>query len=271
MKLLELTSDVVFKSFMMSDKTKEYKARLIHLITGIPESELLSATYQSIELPIKHKKDKVLKTDIIVNVEKSIISLEMNKEYYDGLFVKNGTYLNHIESSQFERGDVYLDYKAIIQINFDNFQKYKGDKLIYEFMMREKETNEIETDLVKSYHINLSYLKNHCYNECNELEKLCILFQEDIEKYKREIKEDEIMEEAYETLENISSDEKIIGLYDAEKVEQKILNTRLKGAKQEGIEQGIIRVAKNLLSQNVDIDIIMKATALTKEEIEKLK
>ena len=78
------------------------------------------------------------------------------------------------------------------------------------------------------------------------------------------------MEEAYETLENISSDEKIIGLYDAEKVEQKILNTRLKGAKQEGIEQGIISVAKNLLSQNVDIDIIMKATALTKEEIEKL-
>ena len=138
-------------------------------------------------------------------------------------------------------------------------------------MMREKDTNEIETDLLKSYHINLPYLKNHCYNECNEIEKLCILFQEDIEKYKIEINEDEIMEEAYETLENISSDEKIIGLYDAEKVEQKILNTRLKGAKQEGIEQGIIRVAKNLLSQDVDIDIIMKATALTKEEIEKLK
>ena len=40
MKLLELTSDVVFKSFMMSEKTNPYKARLIHLITGIPESEL---------------------------------------------------------------------------------------------------------------------------------------------------------------------------------------------------------------------------------------
>ena len=94
------------------------------------------------------------------------------------------------------------------------------------------------------------------------------------------------MEEAYETLENISSDEKIIGLYDAEKVEQKILNTRLKGAKQEGIEEGIqqgikqgieqgfqrrnMEIAKNLLSQNVDIDVIMKATGLTKEEIEKL-
>ena len=31
-----------------------------------------------------------------------------------------------------------------------------------------------------------------------------------------------------------------------------------------------IEIAKNLLSQNVDMDIIMKATGLTKEEIEKL-
>ena len=77
----------------------------------------------------------------------------------------------------------------------------------------------------------------------------------------------------YETLENISNDEKIIGLYDVEKVEQKILNTRLKGAKQEGIKQGAeqekMEIAKNLLSQNVDMDVIMSATGLTKEEIEK--
>ena len=82
------------------------------------------------------------------------------------------------------------------------------------------------------------------------------------------------MEEAYETLENISSDEKIIGLYDAEKVEQKILNTRLKGAKQEGIEQGIqqrnIEIAKLMIKENIDISIIQKITKLTKEEIERL-
>ena len=86
------------------------------------------------------------------------------------------------------------------------------------------------------------------------------------------------MEEAYETLENISNDEKIIGLYDAEKVEQKILNTRLKGAKQEGIEQGIeqgiqqrnIEIAKLMIKENIDISIIQKIIKLTKEEIERL-
>ena len=40
-KILELTSDIVFKSFMLSEDTKEYTARLISLITKIPEKEIL--------------------------------------------------------------------------------------------------------------------------------------------------------------------------------------------------------------------------------------
>ena len=62
-------------------------------------------------------------------------------------------------------------------------------------------------------------------------------------------------------------------------------NTQLYRATQEGINIGInqgikqginqglqkrnIEIAKNLLEQNVDISIIMSATGLTKEEIEK--
>ena len=46
-------------------------------------------------------------------------------------------------------------------------------------------------------------------------------------------------------------------------------------AKRDGIQQGIqqekIEIAKNLLSLNIKIDDIMKATGLTIEEIEKLK
>ncbi|MBD9085793.1 hypothetical protein EGP64_03890, partial [bacterium] len=60
-------------------------------------------------------------------------------------------------------------------------------------------------------------------------------------------------------------------------------NTQLYNATQEGINIGIsqginqglqkrnIEIAKNLLEQNVDISIIMSATGLTKEEIEKLQ
>ena len=62
-RILELTNDIVFKAFMMSENTKEYKERLIHLITGLDEKELLEAEYVCKEFPVNNKKDKVYKSD----------------------------------------------------------------------------------------------------------------------------------------------------------------------------------------------------------------
>ena len=59
----------------MSENTKHYKARLLHLITNIPEEDLINATYESNELPINNKNDKVYKTDIIVIINRNIISI----------------------------------------------------------------------------------------------------------------------------------------------------------------------------------------------------
>ena len=49
----------------------------------------------------------------------------------------------------------------------------------------------------------------------------------------------------------------------------------LKCARRKGIEEGIekqkIETAKKMLAEKIDIELIMKITELTKEEIEKLK
>ena len=104
------------------------------------------------------------------------------------------------------------------------------------------------------------------------------MFKEDIKQNEKEIRKDEIMNEAYEELERISRDKNIIGLYDKEKVEKKILNTRLLDAelrgKKEGIEEGIqqrnIEVSRNMLNKGMTINDIIEITGLTKEQIDNL-
>lgn len=253
---------------MMSDNTKNYKARLIHLITGLPEEDLKEATYESTELAVNNKNDKVYKTDIIVKIDKHIINIEMNGNYYDGLLEKNGTYYHKLRSEQLSSGESYLNIKKVIQINIDNFTRFHGNKLVYEFKMREKDTNEIETDTIESYHIDLSYLRKNCYNN-SELEKILLLFIEQTKKGDG-IMED-YMKEAYDELERISRDKDIIGLYDAEKEAEKVLNTRLEGARLEGINQRNIEIAKNMLLKNISIQDISEITGLRKEQIENLK
>ena len=101
------------------------------------------------------------------------------------------------------------------------------------------------------------------------------MFKEDIKQNEKEIREDDIMDEAYEELERLSSDLGIIGLYDKEKVEQKIINTRLLDAERRGKKEGInernIEIAKNMLNENIDILTIQRVTGLPKEQIEELK
>ena len=275
MQTLKLTSDVVFKSFMMSKNTNNYKARLIHLITGIPESDLKKAIYQSVELPIDKNNQKVMKTDIITTIKNHILSIEMNKDYYETILKKNSNYISKVKAESLKSGESYKEQKQIIQINFDNYHIYKGEKIIYEFKMLEIDTLEEEYEGESiSYHIDLENLKS--YNKEDELKRLLELFiSENVEN----LRGIDIMDEAINELEILSQNENIIGLYDAELLEQsireEIKDKALKNGLEKGIEKGQydkgIEIAKKMLNENMDIEVISKITDLSKQEIIDLK
>ena len=163
----------------------------------------------------------------------------------------------------------------------------------------EEDTHELESEFIESYHIDLTYLNGKCYNELNELEKSCFVFLEEQEETTiNSLRGDSVMDEAYDELERISRDTGIIGLYDAEKVERKVYNSKMnyaekigmekgmqkgmekgieKGIKQ-GIEQGLregehakaIEIAKEMLNKNFDKKIISEITGLSISEMEML-
>ncbi len=103
----------------------------------------------------------------------------------------------------------------------------------------------------------------------------------------REVEENEGLKEAQELLEQISLDEHEQELafkrelYEMDKKAIKAagyyegLEEGIQQGIKEGIQQGekekAIKIAKNLLKQNISIEIVVKCTGLTKEEIEKLK
>jgi len=73
----------------------------------------------------------------------------------------------------------------------------------------------------------------------------------------------------------MNSNKKFVGLMSQEEEAEKLQNTLINGARKEGIAEGTrqnkIEIAKNMLNENMDIEIITKVTGLTKKEIETLK
>ena len=86
------------------------------------------------------------------------------------------------------------------------------------------------------------------------------------------------MEEYVKESKKTSIKEEVIGLYDKELYDEAMEYHRIRHAREEGMEKGIkkgmkkekIEIAKSLKEAGVDIEIIIKSTSLSKEEIEKL-
>ena len=63
----------------------------------------------------------------------------------------------------------------------------------------------------------------------------------------------------------------IVGLYDKELHEEKLRITELEEAREKGKKESILETARNMLKDNLDIEMINKYTGLTKEEINNLR
>ena len=98
-----------------------------------------------------------------------------------------------------------------------------------------------------------------------------------------EVKKNESLKKAHEVLNEISDDEReeelvfqrLMYIMDKKAIEAAGFDKGEKVGIEKGIKQGVkrntLKIAKELLGENIDISIIAKVTNLPKEEIEKLK
>lgn len=298
-KVIPMTYDVVFKSVLQDKESEGYLIDLINGITGIKKEYLKgNIVFKNSELKKDEKNEKKKATDLIIEVKENIINLEMNKNYYNGLFEKNDRYIDKIKDGLVSKGDKYIKQKKLIQINFDDFERF-DERIVIKFRMMDKERDLIRSDYVYNtdveiYHINLKRINKMYYNnnKLNKFEKELLLMtlddEEELTKTSKGCKE---MEKVAEKISRVSREEELQGIYDVEE-QEKFIRDRIrahaategfeqgieKGVEQgikQGIEQGIergrrtkqIEIAKNLLASGVSIDIIEKSTGLKHDEI----
>ena len=278
--------DCTFKSITLDYRVKDFMCSIINEITNIPMDELMDGKFLNTYIPINHVGDKVRVSDIILSTKNYVINLEANKSYYPGVFKKNNSYYQYLLSNMYKSGKNYNLAKTVIQINFDCFSipYIYPRKKISEYILKEKKDNNefIENDTEK-YYVDLNTLERDArmkkFKDLTRLERYLLVFKlTDIDEIKNLVGDDEIMKKVVEKIEEMNYDEELIGAYVKEERDEMILNTRLEGARLDGIvegersgfEMGLLESAKNLLKNNIDVDIISKVTGLSKAKIKSL-
>ena len=212
-------------------------------------------------------------SDILVEVDKKIINIEMNRNLSEKLIRKNKWYVSTLSSVSAEKNSK-LD-KLIIQINISTKARIpKTNELLYEIVRMVK--NLKVEDVYNSeiiYDINLEYLKEELYNKnkINREEKRLLIFIEQDKKileslYKGDVKMKEIVNEVEE--EKYKNDYSFLLEYDKEALDEEIRQDELKKAREESYNEGILCLANKLIKMNIPKEEIEKAIGMSLEKLE---
>ena len=221
------------------------------------------------------KDDKLGVLDIITELDgKEKCNIEMQLIDKNNIIERMLYYWSKMYTRQIKAGDDYNKLEKTIVILIADFNIKRLEEVEYHSTWKIIETNSVKklilTDKFELDIIELLKIKGRENEKDQLLDWLIFLENPESERVTRKMEENENLKEAVEKLDRISEDEKM----------QRIIELREKAIRDEhaiyakgvddGIEKGIMKIAKSMLKKGMNVSDIIEITGLTKEEIEKL-
>lgn len=266
--------DFAFKEMMTDEKAR---IGFLSAILGIRPEEIRETRILNPFLSKVHAEDKlgILDVHILMNDDTEIdteIQLAELKIWADrALFYLAKMYINQIE-----QGQDYHVLKKCVSISILDFTLFPEEDAFYSrFHIREDTRHTLYTDKMEFHVIELPKLPDQLDEDADH----CLLWAKFINAEKKEdfdmiAKKDPYIDSAYQHLQVISQDKQKRLEYEAREKAIRDHNQFILEAEQRGVRRGeqnkTICIAKKLKSLGTPVDIIMKSTGLSGEEIEAL-
>ena len=273
-------NDRTFKEVFLNPNNSDLLKALLEFILKIKidKLEIKKTELLSGNVNIKDKR-----VDAIVHTGNKKIEIEINSQNKDYLHTRSTAYICNIYQSNASVGDTYNEDTDIIQVNLTwGLGRNNEEMKIYKIM---NEKGELYVKNFIIYEINMDYYDKIWYSKNEEeIKKNQYMIMLDLDKKElKNMPKDKIVDKYITNVTIVNDDPEFQKYMSEEEDKKKIQNSLLSEAKEEGISQGISQgytsgindgikqTAKNLLSMNMPIEDISKATGLSIEEINKLK
>ena len=257
-------------------------------------------------LIIEHKREANKQIDLLVDIDGEKVNIELQNKRSEGIINRNVVFASKVHAGQLkinnEKGkkdseSKYAGIKRTLQINL---MRGRDKKKVKESYFLTNEEGEILTKKLQIDLVNMEKAKELCYTkEETKLARWCrVILATTKEEFEEALGEDLMEREAKDLLEEkveqYSRDEEVIEMYseysraelETESVLEEAKEQAIKQGREEGIEQGIkqgreegreegiqknrVEIARRMLEEKMDKNIVARITDLSIEEIEKL-
>ena len=271
-------SDAVFKEIFLKEKNED-------LLEALLKTSLKMHFYKMLPLNIERLEGNVFvrrkSLDILLETDQGLIRIEINSSVEDYLHPRNLAFQCDNYAHYTLVGENYTEDVQIIQINLT--YKMQDEELVRRYFIQD-ETGKKYAQNFQIIEWNMDKLMKFWYDKNEEIiakYKHLIMLDLPKEELKELSKKDREVEKYMKEIERVNQDPRFREYMSKEEDQKKIYNTQMSKAYNEGISEGIskgisvgekeksIEIAKKLLNK-LPINEIVKATGLSKEEIESL-
>ena len=251
------------------------------------DSKLIeNAYFMDTNMPDLRFNDKKMTIDLLVNISlDEYINVEANTSKGKSIQIKNINYMFRFILSK-QKMNKELKSIKLTQVNFDLYSEEFMGGINNIFLTKNMLNSKLLPEIPVVIHIGLDKVYDNPYNEDIDdwdmrfmkiLTSRSISYTEELAGYYEDLKEVARLMKEY------SEDTSNLIYYDKDAMEESIRITDLKLAKEEGLDEGekkgerkgklkrSIEIAKEMLNNKIDINLIIKCTKLPKEEILKLQ
>ena len=282
MERLKPTNDYIFKKIFGSNKNALLLKDLLQsILTDIKISKVVIDKDVSLERQQITNKLGIL--DVVATLDDNTkVNIEMQVKGHENTVDRSVFYETGLFHESLNSGEDYLEIPKVISIWITDFDVFDEGPFHERARLKRDYENIILTDKVEIHYIQLPKFRKKYKRVSNKLtdkleDWLTFIENEDVEAIR--MIDNKYIQQAEDEFEYLTGDaaERRLAQLREKAIRDEAAN--LKCARRNGIEEGIqqgiekqkIETAKKMLAEKIDIELIMKITDLTKEEIEKLK
>ena len=268
-KFYTCKNDSAFKEIFGNIKNKKL---LIWLLERILQVNIDKLTYLNVERNNNDLVTKRKRLDILVETNVGRINIEMNATNKEYLHPRNFCYLSNIYNKNTSISEDYNEDTLTIQINFT--YGIKDDNKILRIYKVQDDEQKCYIKNFEIYEYNMDIIMNFWYSlDIEKVTEYSHLIMLDLEKnsLKELVKYDGKVDEYMEKITKLNTDANFWEVFTPEEDERYIRNTIKRESEKKGERKKSCEIAKNMLAKNLDLNLIMDVTNLSKNEIMKLQ
>lgn len=265
-----IMSDTMFHTMFYNENRLKYSVKFISYYLDISYEKLLkNITLSKDELDKDKYSSKGYRSDYIALIDNAKINIEVNNNSNEKYLKRNMDYAFRLYGSGVKRGKgkSTYKYKQIIQFNLNNFSFVGNNNVVEVYTLNSKNGIRLTNDII-FIQIYIPNLRKKWYNlgiqRLTEDERYILgLVEPNIVSSLELGKDIKIMDEYIKEVDEVVDDEYFGASYDKELALKE-------ESYSDGVKEERNAIAKAMLKDGMDIDIIEKYTGISKNEIKSL-